>query len=164
MSVPNKLGIAFTPTEITDMKTAAQTIIDTINNKIVLNLSEDERKSLSKVGPERWPYVFKSVSDYSVSFPQFNPLAYSLADVSKDGDTYTDLGQVLTLLNEAIERVEEVVMTAGHFMFLFMRKQYELAESNRGENVPGAQTVYDGLKGAFEGQGNFGTPGGPPTP
>jgi hypothetical protein len=34
-----------------------------------------------------------------------------------------------------------------------MRKQYELAESNKDQNVPGAQTVYDALKDCFEGQG-----------
>ncbi|MCF8464755.1 MAG: hypothetical protein K9G41_07935 [Flavobacteriales bacterium] len=45
-------------------------------------------------------------------------------------------------------------MAAGHFAFEFMGDQYYNAKRYLGKNVPGAQIVYDGLKGCFEGQGS----------
>ncbi len=101
MSVPNKLGISFTQAEVDAMKAGAKVISDTIEAKIILNLSEEERKNLSKVGIERIPYVALSLNDYAINFPQFNPIAYSLADATKDGDTYFHMGDVLTLLTES---------------------------------------------------------------
>ena len=45
-------------------------------------------------------------------------------------------------------------MVAGHFMFKFATDQYAYAIRYKEDNVTGSQTVYDGLKGLFEGQGN----------
>lgn len=153
MPVPVKLGVQFTTPEIDAIKAGIQVAIDAIKAKIILNLSTEEREELSKVGPERMPYVLKSVTEYGVMYPQFNPLAYAFADADKDLTTYGQMDEVLVKLTEANELAAELQMVAGHFTYLFMRKQYGNAESNKDENVPGAQVVYDGLKGCFEGQG-----------
>ena len=168
MPVPLKLGVSFTQAEIDAMKAGVQVVIDTIQSKIILNLSNQERKDLSKLSNERLPFVGRSIREYALDYPQFNPLAYAYGDVKQDFPTYSGMEAVLSKLTEATEVSTELQMVAGHFCFLFMRKQYELAETNKDQNVPGAQVIYDGLKDCFEGQGNFGdettADDTPPTP
>ncbi len=155
MPVPVKLGLQFTTAEIDAMKAGIQVAIDTIKAKIILNLSTEEREKLSKVDDERLPFVFKSIKEYAVMYPQFNPQAYLFADADNDLSTYGQMDEVMVKLAETNELATELQMVAGHFCFKFMRKQYGIAESNKDENVPGAQVVYDGLKDCFKGQGNF---------
>ena len=69
MAIPTKLGVEFTPAEVDAMKAAAQVIIDTIVAKADINLSNEERKSLSKVSNERMPFVLKSIGEYAVDYP-----------------------------------------------------------------------------------------------
>lgn len=163
MSVPVKYGIPFTPEEEQAIETALQTIISTLQRKVEFNMTEDERKSLSKVGNERAPYVLKSIGDYAVQFPNLNGLAYpyelAAIDMKNMGLTTT----MLTSLKYITEMTEELQMVVGHFCFKFMRDQYQNAERYRGDNVPGAQVVYEGLKDCFEGQGGQPNPT-PPTP
>lgn len=153
MPIPLQLGIDFTTAEVDAMKAGAQVIIDTIVSKINLNLSNEERQSLSTVSNERIPYVLKSISEYAVDYPALNGIGYPLTDAAKDMETFGQMFEVLTKLTEATERAEELQMVAGHFSYEFMRDQYANAERYRSKNVAGAQVVYDGLKGAFEGQG-----------
>ena len=153
MPIPTKLGVDFTAAEVDAMKAAAQVIIDTIVAKADINLSNDERKNLSTVGDERVPYVLKSIGEYAVDYPTLNGIGYPLADAAKDMDAYAQMFEVITKVTEATERVVELQMVAGHFAYEFMRDQYANAERYRDRNVAGAQVVYDGLKGAFEGQG-----------
>ena len=51
------------------------------------------------------------------------------------------------------KKLTEMQMMAGHFAFQFMNDQYHNAKRYLGDDVDGAQVVYDGLKGCFEGQG-----------
>lgn len=155
MPLPLKLGVTFSDAEVADMKAGMQVVINTIHSKIIANLSVKERSDLSKLGPERIPYAEKSIGIYGIDYPQFNPLAYLFADAQKDAETYAQMQQVISKLKECGEVATELQMLAGHFVYLFMRKQYENGQSNVDENVPGAQVIVDGLKGAFEGQGNF---------
>jgi len=159
MPIPLQLGVQFTPAEIAAMKAAAQTITNTIISKMDFNMSNEERGSLSKVGDERAPYVLKSIADYGVTYPNLNGQAYTHLMAAMDLGSYGQMFEVLTVLKEAIERTEEMQMVAGHFCYEFMRDQYDNAKKYR-DKVHGAQIVYDGLKGCFEGQGpqNTATP------
>jgi hypothetical protein len=150
MAIPTKLGVRFTPEEIREMKTAAQTISRLIKGKMEINLTNEERRSLSKVSDERMPYVMKSITTYAIDYPRLNGLAYDHADAAADMRTFGELFQVLTLVDEAREVTTEMQMVAGHFAFRFMRDQYINAQRYRGDNVDGAQIVYDGLKACFE--------------
>lgn len=164
MAIPTQLGVEFTPTEVTDMKAAAQLITDTIRSKIDFNMSNEERDDLSSVKEGRLPYVLKSVSEYGVTYPHLNGLAYPHAMADKDMKVYGIMFEVLTLMEEATERAVELRQLAGHFGYKFMRGQYRNAEAYRAENVPGAQVVYDGLKACFEGQGPQGDGDAPTEP
>ncbi len=68
-------------------------------------------------------------------------------------ETYRQMFELLTAMAEAKEVATEMQMVAGHFCYKFMNDQYYNAKRYRGDNVGGAQVVYDGLKGCFEGQG-----------
>jgi hypothetical protein len=153
MAIPTELGVSFTPAEVDSMKAAAKTITDLIRSKKAINLTNDERKNLSTVSDDRAPYVLKSLSEYAVSFPKLNGLAYSHKMAAEDMKTYGELFEVLTSLSEATEVATEMQMVAGHFSYKFMTDQYYNAKRYLGDNVEGAQVVYDGLKGCFEGQG-----------
>jgi len=153
MAIPTEMGVSFTQAEVDSMKASLQSVIDLIRAKKAVNLTNDERQSLSSISDERAPYVLKSISEYGVSYPKLNSMAYDLSKATADLDTFGSLFEVLTTLSEAVEVTEEMQMAAGHFAYKFMRDQYMNAERYRGDNVEGAQVVYDGLKGAFEGQG-----------
>lgn len=135
------------------MKTALRTVIDTIKAKADFNLSNEERGSLSSLGDDRLPYVYRSINDHGTNYPDLNGLAQDLADAEADLDTFGNMDELLSIASEVRERAEELQQVAGHFCYKFMRDQYANAERYRTENVAGAQVVYDDLKGAFEGQG-----------
>lgn len=154
MPVPTSLAVEFTPAEIAAMDAAAKLINDTIKAKANFNLSDEERKNLSKVGPEREPFVSQSINTYAVQYPQLNGLAVPLADAQKDAKVYGEMQNLLSLMEQANERAVELQMVAGHFAYKFMRDQYENAEQYKDSAaVEGAQVIYDGLKDCFEGQG-----------
>lgn len=154
MAIPTELGVNFTPAEIDSLKAAAKTITDLVRSKKTINLSNDERQNkLSTISDERLPYVHRSISNYAVAYPNLNGLAYPLASAAEDFNTFDGLGQVLTAIEEAREVTTEMRMVAGHFCFKFMNDQYYNAKRYLGDNVDGAQLVYDGLKECFEGQG-----------
>ena len=153
MPVPTTLDVTITVAEFDAMIDAAKLINNTIKAKIDFNLSNDERQSLSKVGPEREFYVGKSVNDYGVAYPHLNGLSVPHALAVKDADVNSQMNELLTWLKQATERVEELEMLSGHFAFTFMSEQYANAKAYKDKNVEGAQVVYDGLKGCFEGQG-----------
>jgi hypothetical protein len=102
MPIPPQFGIPFTPAEQATIQAAFLAVSTILRSKVNFNMTEDERKELSKLGMERTPYVF-------------------------------------------------------------MRDQYVSAKRYRGNNVAGAQVVYDGLKGCFESQGRQ-NPSAPPQP
>ena len=155
MAIPTELGVSFTPTEVASMKAAAKIITDLIRSKKSLNLSNDEKKGeLSTVSDERAPFVIKSIADYGLAYPNLNGLAYKHDLALKDLSTFRDLFELQTAMAEANEVVDEMRLVAGHFCFKFMNDQYYNAKRYLGDDVPGAQIVYDGLKGCFEGQGS----------
>lgn len=162
MAIPTELGVSFTDQEIDDMKAAAQTITDLIRSKKAINLTNEERKNLSKVSNERAPFVLKSIGEYAMDYPSLNGLSYPLSSAGEDLKTYGGMFQVMTALAEATEVTTEMQMVAGHFCFEFMNDQYYNAKRYLGDNVEGAQIVYDGLKGCFEGQGPQSAPDNSP--
>lgn len=170
MAIPTELGVSFTQTEIDDMKAAANAIIAIVRSKKILNMTNDEKSfKLSTVGDERLPFVLKSIGDYAVAYPHLNGLGYPYAMAADDRATLGQLFEVQTTMAEANEVVDEMRLLAGHFCYKFMRAQYKNAQSYLGDNVEGAQVVYDGLKDCFEGQGSQGeaddaTSGSDPAP
>jgi len=161
MPVPTSLAVEFTPAELNDMKNAAKLINDLIKSKIDMNLSDAERRSLSKVGDQRQPYVSIAIGVYANNFPHLNGQAVPLPDAQKDIAVYGELIELVALSQQAFERTIELQMVAGHYAFEFMRDQYFNAERYKDSaSVEGAQVVYDGLKACFEGQG----PQNPPAP
>ncbi len=158
MALPLQLGNPFTPAEEATIDAAMQSIITILQSKANFNLSNPERRSLSTVGPDREPYVQRSIETYANQFPQLNGLVYPHALATNDLNTYSYSGKMLTRIAQMEELTEELRMVAGHFAFLFMRDQYQNAERYRSHNVAGAQVVYDGLKGCFEGQGKAQNP------
>lgn len=151
MPVPTSLAVEFTPAEITAMQDAAKLINDTIKAKVDMNLSEDERKTLSKVGPEREPYVSQSINTYADQYAHLNGLAVPVSNAKMDATVYGQMQNLLSLMSQATERAVELQMVAGHFAYRFMRDQYNNAKQYKDSaSVEGAQVVYDGLKDCFE--------------
>jgi hypothetical protein len=163
MAIPAQYGIPFTLAERTTIQTALQTILPILQSKVNFNMTAEERGNLSKIGDERLPYAMKSIKEYAVQYPNLNGQAYPVAMANIDFDTYGYMFTFLTTIAQMKELSEEIQMVAGHFCYRFMRDQYGLAGSYLGDNVPGAQVVYDGLKDCFEGQGPQ-NPATPPQP
>ncbi len=163
MPIPPQFGIPFTPAEQATIQAAFLAVSTILRSKVNFNMTEDERKELSKLGMERTPYVHKSINDYAVQFPNLNGLAYPLPLATIDLANHNYTASMLTSLASITETTTEIQMVSGHFAYEFMRDQYGSAKRYRGNNVAGAQVVYDGLKGCFESQGRQ-NPSAPPQP
>jgi len=158
MSLPTELGVSFTPAEVSTMKAALDSVITIIRSKKTLNLSNTERKSVPKIGNDRLPFAHKSIKTYGVDYPALNGLAYPFSMAAADMETYNALVEVMTKIKETSEVTEEMQMVAGHFCLKFMKDQYHNAKRYLGDNVAGAQVVYDGLKPCFEQHGSVVNP------
>lgn len=158
MAIPTELGVNFSRAEIDSMEAAINTVIRIIRSKQALNLTNAEKNSLHIISNNRFPYVQKAVEDYGVAYPKLNGLAHPHGKAAANWQTYNKLFEVLTSMTAATELATEMQMVAGHFCFKFMKDQYANAKRYRNDNVKGAQVVYDGLKGCFEGQGPQGDP------
>ncbi len=163
MATPAQYGIPITPAEETAILAAIQTIRAILLTKVNFNMTNEEKQAFSTMQENRLPYVLKSISDYAVQYPHLNGLAVPVASANIDLSTYGTTGVITTGLKQLSELTQEIQIVAGHFAYKFMLQQYNNAEENLGENVEGAQVVYDGLKGCFEGQGPQ-NPATPPQP
>lgn len=153
MPIPLKVAVAFTPIEMDAMRDAAKLINNTIKSKIEFNMSTEEREDLNKMKDVRLPYALRGITEFGVNYPHLNGPAYTQADAKLDLDVFGEMMGLESLIEQAMERVVELRMAAGHFAWEFTGDQYANAQRNKDKNVEGAQVVYDAQKGAFEGQG-----------
>ncbi len=153
MPMPDKMGISFTATEITDIANHFNGILAIINAKKVVQLTPEERKAAQSASETRFPYIQNAIASLAPAFTNLQPDFLSITDATADLDTSTDLRALANLRNEVNDRMVDFAMASEHFAYQYMRIFYNGAKAAQAVNTPGADTVVDALSPLFEGQG-----------
>ena len=151
--MPDKMGLSFTPTEITDLANHFDGILTIMNGKKVVQLTAEERKAAQSVSETRLPYTQNAISNLAPTFPNLQPGFLPLTDAQNDLQASTQLRDLAALRNEVNDRMVDFAMASEHFAYQYMRKFYKTAQEAQSVNTPGADTVVEALSPLFEGQG-----------
>jgi len=129
-----------------------------------VNLTAEERRSLSKMGDKRFTFVIK-VMEYTVSEPQFNPPYLSLREANKDLALFNDLRNPLSESTQVTEIISDTQMAAGVEIYDYCRAYYDVVKEASIRNVPGAESIFNDLNEFFDRPPQDETEGPiPPTP
>jgi hypothetical protein len=96
-------------------KQAILQAVQTIKTKLpfLINLNEQERKNLRKMGVVRTAYV-QDVYSASSGNPTVIPSAFSLAEFAKDVALNKELSDIFTALGPVAEGVKDTMMALGN--------------------------------------------------
>lgn len=153
------LGSVFTDPQMTAIGGG----IDTVNTNFPFaqNLDADDKKKFPTFDNERRPYVEKAIVSLAPIHTNIVVPGMPLATVQSEWKVYNQFEVVIPRVMLLLSAMIDTQHRAGNHCNTFMRQLYDVAKLAEQNNVPGAEQVINELKGAFEGQGNFGdTPGG----
>ncbi len=154
MPMPDKMGLEFTPAEMTDLNAHFDGILTIMNNKKVVQLTAEERQGAQSASEKRLPYIQNAITTLAPNFPNLQPNFLILADADKDFNVSVQLRELAAKRNEVNDRMIDFSLASEHFAYIYMRKFYALAKEGQEVNTPGADTVVEALAPLFEGQGD----------
>jgi len=128
----------------------------------LINLTEEERKTIYKMGPDAKSYVDKT-KNYTVSHPALIPPFASASEFVKDHDLWTALLPILARIKSLSEAIDDTMMGIGNEMMDFMTAYYSTAKEAAKRNVPGSGSVSGDLGEFFDRPDRPAAPTEPPT-
>ncbi len=111
-------------------------------------LTNDERRSLPKMGDKTLSFVTKS-HEFSNQHPELRPSFSTQEDFTIDVADATGLLPVTDILNKLISQVEDTAMLSGSEAYNHSLLFYNNAKIAAKNSVPGAKEVYNELKTRF---------------
>ena len=141
---------------------ALKAAIEALNPQFpaLVTLTEDERKSLQRVGAGRESFC-ETANTGAVSFPTVVPAYMSKAEWDKDENYFTQLEELEVPLAALLQKVRDTKAAVGAERYRQARKFYEAVKSAK-DLVPGLQALYLTLSEQFDGQGGDGSDDEPP--
>ena len=146
MSYTN-ISAGLTPAQIAAINTAIASIKTNVN--FLINLTKDERKTLSKMGDDGFSYVTKAL-DYAQNNTTILPQNFVLAEAQKDLKLANDLRPILQQVAQLAEGLDDTIMAAGIEAKDFADKFYEIAKIQNKINTPGMDIIVDDLGVFYE--------------
>ena len=120
----------------------------------LIQLTEDERKSLAKVADKRRAFIEK-YDTYVRSHPEFVPPIYPVATAESNLDLFHGLTQIVGELTIVFSKMDDTRLASGSIAYVDARHYYNIVHEAVEANVSGARAIYEDMKTLFEGQGNF---------
>lgn len=129
--------------------TAVLAAIDTINSKLpfLINLNEDEKQELFKMGPKSVDFV-QDASEAARNFPTILPGNFNKDEYFKDTDLLKQLLTIKMKLDSMKEKVDDTVMEVGSEAMESSREIYILLKA-QSDRVPGLKSVVEKLEPRF---------------
>jgi hypothetical protein len=118
----------------------------------IVNLTIDERRSLTKMGDKSVAFVMKAL-EYASTNPQFVPPYLDVAELSKDAILASQLLAINNAIQILAEKVDDTLMAVGSEAYAASRTFYNSVKSATKEAVPGADAIARDLGERFMGQG-----------
>ena len=145
----NRVSIQISAEAQTNIATAIATIEQNLPN--LINLSNDERHGLSKMGDKSLSFVTKAL-EYSKQNPTVVPKFMDVNEFEIDLNAVTNLRKVLIPLHQLVEKLDDTAMLSGSEAFHAARIFYDAVTTAAKSNEPGMKTIYSDLKSRFPGR------------
>lgn len=142
------LNQTLTAAELAAIETALAALETSL--PVDINLTEEERRSLSTVGNERAALLTKVIEDLAPANPKLQPQFSSLGDAKTDYELANQLRPFIPRLKGVVERFEEMRQVALHEGWQYVLDFYNSAGQARQRNVPGSEAVYEEMFPFFD--------------
>lgn len=129
----------------------------------LVSLTNAERIRLPKMADGTTPFVGKALS-YAESTPALVPPYLDVVELKQDFALAQALGDVLRTLGQLTQSVQDTQTAVGSEAYAAALTFYQTTKQAAKMGAPGANAIYQDLKGRFESNGPAGTPATPPTP
>ena len=116
----------------------------------LINLTDDEKKSIPKMGDKSVSFVEKSL-DYAEANPKLVPPYLDPGELQKDVDLVKQLDPVFNSLNQLFSALDSTCTAVGSEAYVESLSFYNSARDAAKRNVPGAKAIYDDLQARFPG-------------
>jgi len=146
----NKVSVTISPEAITNINEAIAVIIDNLPG--LINLREEERQALPKMGDKTVAFVSKNL-EYAKQNPRVVPAFLDMIEFEKDVVAVNDLRKVLIPLQQLTEKLDDTVMQTGSEAYTAALIFYNALKGAAKAGEPGMKTVYDDLQARFPGRG-----------
>ena len=124
-----------------------------------INLTEEERQSLPKMGNSKLPFVIKALN-YAEANPTLAPGYVNVPEQRKDLQLNTRLLVMLQLVRPYVDSMDDTGLAVGSEAYVTSLAFYNSVGQAAKLNVPGSSAIYADLKTYFEQS----TPPTPPPP
>ena len=157
MPNPN-ISAEIAPADKTTMKANVDANMDIIN-PFAVNLTPKERKKLYKLGPGSVGFT-QTCLDAALNYPGIIPSDFSILELRKDVNLFTDLEDVSSHHARYFEALDDTRLAVGSEAMKQALRVYELFKSSA-KNDASLNTIVAQMARRFEGQGKKKKP---PTP
>lgn len=147
MSQENNISFQLTAEDLQAVKDAIQVITTTLGPKLI-QLSADDRQSLTKMGEKSLSFVTKS-AEYMNTQPDLTPNYVDATEMALDVKAVEDIRQLLQELNPLVNGLEDTMMLSGSEAIVTALSYYSYVKVASNSKVPGAETIYNDLKSRF---------------
>lgn len=146
----NRVNITATAAQITAVKTALQTI--TTNLPFLVGLTVDERIALPSIDVNNKAFTEDAINA-GVNNATLIPSYVSVPNMQNDMTLFSQLDEVLGLVNQLQEKLEDTKLLAGSEAYTSALALYKLFGAAADSGVAGADAVVSQLRSRFAGQG-----------
>lgn len=156
----SRINVTMTAAQVTAVKTALQTI--QTNMPFLTGLTTEERQNIPKINVSNKVFVEDAINA-GINNASMIPSYITIPPMQTDLQLFNQLDELLVLSRQLTEKLEDTQMLAGSEAFISGLTLYRLFEAAAEAGIPGADSVYNGLKERFTNQSPT-PPSNPPTP
>ena len=151
--VNNLISFSLTEQEATSIRDAVSVINTNLKPKLI-SLTDEQRKSMPKMGDKNVPFVGKAL-EYADKNPQFVPAFLNVNELKTDFNAVTVLSEFYNSLLPIVSLINDTMMESGSEAYSAGLLFYESAKLAAKMNIPGAKEIADDLGKRFKNQGNY---------
>jgi hypothetical protein len=142
----NRVNITATPAQVTEVKTAFQTILN--NFPFLVGLTAEERKSLQTIDVGNKVFT-EDALNAAVNNKALVPAYVSVEALQNDFALFIQLDEISGMANQLCQRLEDTKMLAGSEAYQVALTLYRAFGTAANAGEPGAATVVEQLKKRF---------------
>jgi hypothetical protein len=143
----NRLSLTISNADLTTLGTAGQTIDTTLS--FLIALTEEERDRLFGVNVNNKVFIEEALEE-AQNNGSILPGYIQVAELEKDLTLFNQLGDLLSNLRNALQKMEDTQRLAGHEAYAVSLTIYQLYKSAAEAGIPGAASSYNRLKERFD--------------
>ncbi|TAF73862.1 MAG: hypothetical protein EAZ53_11395 [Bacteroidetes bacterium] len=145
----NNISVALPQADVDAIKAA----LATINSKLpfLINLTNEERKNLLKMGPKSIDFVQSSLRVVNNN-ASILPASFSAVEFAKDVNVYVPLSEIQLLISSLNEKLNDTAMAVGSEAMRQSLDVYDYVKT-ASKRTPGLKSIVDELGQRFKEQG-----------